>query len=220
MKLEQLFQKIQEITKIKVNKRIEFNGMEGCTYPDKDICENKQLIWLDKKNFIEVEYINDDKRLESIKLAEDHMKYIFQKIGDKDNSIIRIKFRKDQIHEGIETLLLIIIHNNAERDEFKITLNDADLGIIPMQCYSSLKPNEKVLYGEMGIVDESVLLECIKNNLREENKIDIILEDYYSHTFSSGVSIWCESEDYEDGYLAWLETERIRKIKEKNNIDW
>ena len=224
MKYKITFEKLTEMIKEKINKKInngkklEYQPSESVFYPFEDTCNSFQEVWLSDTELIKIEYKNIEKWWKDRKDAQNSYEnkntedvFIFQEIDDSEPAEILIKFKYENILQVLNILITYIDTSTSSKKNFSVKFNNKNLEIYPAEM--GVDKDEDTLGGYLVIVEEYKFIETIKKNIKDENTISIITKDWDDFSAISGLVFHYESYDYDEDYLSDKEYNRLEKIK-------
>ena len=212
--LKKLTKMIKEKLEVKVKdeEKLELRVTDGTFYPfDKD-CNSYQEVWLSEEESIKIHYRNVDKWWKDSEIAEIRHKeskikdsLIFQKIGDSDLTDIEIKFKCEHILQAVNMLVFYVDTSISKREDFLVRFNDKKLQIYSTGGYDKLEISIDGLY---VTIQEYDFVDTIIKNIRSENVISIITQDWDDFEAISGLHF-----HYNKNYFSGKEYNRIKNIK-------
>ena len=217
---EKLIQMIKEklSKKIKNEKKLVLEVIESSFYPFQKDCHSFQEVWLSETNSIKIDYQNVDKWWKEYKDAENWLKtskagdtFIFQEMNDKKPTEILIKFKYEDIIQAIDILVCYVNKSISTRRNFLVKFNNQILEIYPADM--SVDKEEDSLQGLFVTMEEDKFVNTIIKNIKEENILCIITEDWHDFSAISGLAFRYESYYYDENYLSEKEYNRLEKIE-------
>ena len=199
--------------KVKDQEELGWSISDRSYYPFDKNCNSYQEVWLSREESIKIHYKNVDKWWKDYETAEICRKkseinnsLIFQKIDDSDLTAIEIKFKCENVLQAIEILVFYVDASISRKEDFLVRFNDKKLQIYPSECY--VDKREDSLDGLFVMIEEYDFVDTIIKNIRSENVISIVTQDWDDFHAISGLSFY-----YSKSYLDDREYNRVRKIK-------
>ena len=146
MKYKITFEKLTEMIKEKINKKInngkklEYQPSESVFYPFEDTCNSFQEVWLSDTELIKIEYKNIEKWWKDREDAQNSYEnkntedvFIFQEIDDSEPTEILIKFKYENILQVLNILITYIDTSSSSKKNFSVKFNNKNLKFITLK---------------------------------------------------------------------------------------